>query len=95
MNRTIFVSGTVRVQREYNTAAFQTSVANNIAVYQSQMAIGAPVSWERVLGVILLPAGTSAGVIVNVDNFLPRTDYILAYNEVAVFDISGLTYQSV
>ena len=95
VNRTIFISGTVRVQREYNTPAFQTAVATNLAVYQSQMAIGAPVSWERILGVILLPAGTSAGVIVNVDNFLPNEDVTLAYNEVAVFDVTGLVYQSV
>ena len=48
-----------------------------------------------ILGVILLPAGTSAGVIVNVDNFLPNEDVTLAYNEVAVFDVTGLVYQSV
>jgi hypothetical protein len=42
------------------------------------------VSRERIIEVLLYPAGTSSGVIVDADMSSPATDVQLAYNEVAV-----------
>ena len=95
VNHTVTVSGTIFVQREYNTSAFQGVIAANVASWAAAQPIGGIISWERLLGVILLPAGVRAGVITNVSNFLPSEDVVLDFDEVAVFDISGLVYVSV
>jgi hypothetical protein len=94
-NRTITVSGIIYVQREYNTSAFQSTIALNVGQWAAAQPIGGVISWERLLGVILLPAGVQAGIITNVSNFLPEADVLLAFDEVAVFDITGLVYVSV
>jgi hypothetical protein len=89
------VSGIIYVQREYNTSAFQSTIALNVGQWAAAQPIGGIISWERLLGVILLPAGVQAGIITNVSNFLPEADVLLAFDEVAVFDITGLVYVSV
>lgn len=93
-NVTINVSGTLYVQREYNTPAFQAQIASDVAAYAAQLPIGGLVSWERLLEVATYRAGLSAGVIVDVQNFLPQTDRQLLYYQVAQISLS-LSYVSV
>ena len=52
-------------------------------------------SQERIVEVLLYPAGLSAGVIVDATITSPTGDITLAYNEVAVPDLTGLTFVSV
>lgn len=82
-NVTVNVSGTIYVQREYNTAAFQAQIASDVGAYAASLDIGAYVSWERLLEVVIYRAGLSPGVIVDVQNFSPSADLQLAFNQVA------------
>lgn len=94
VNQTINVSGTLYVQREYNTAAFQAKIASDVAAFAAQLPIGGLVSWERLLQVVQNQAGLSAGVIVDVQNFAPTTDTQLPFNRVAQIALA-LTFVSV
>jgi len=61
----VAVIATLKVQSTYNTAAFQAQVVANVRAYFSDLPIGGTVSAERVIEVLLYPAGVSAGVIVD------------------------------
>jgi hypothetical protein len=95
-NRTINVTATVYVQAEYDTAAFQAQVSADFAAFAADHEIGGGklgiVSAERVSEVLQYRAGLSAGIIYDVDAITPNTDIVLAYNEVPLFDLTGLTY---
>ena len=95
-NRTINVTATVYVQAEYDTAAFQAQVSADFAAFAADHEIGGGklgiVSAERIAEVLQYRAGLSAGIIYDVDAITPNTDTILAYNEVPLFDLTGLTY---
>lgn len=91
----IAVTATLFVQSTYNTAAFQAQVAANLAAYFSDVPIGGLVSAERVVEVLLYPAGVGAGVITDAMMVAPLVDISLAYNEVSVATPVTLTFTSV
>ena len=91
----ITISGILYVQATFNTPAFQAAVIANVGTFFADLAIGALVSQERIVEVLLYPAGLSAGVIVDATITSPTADIQLAYNEVAVPDLTGLTLVSV
>ena len=80
------MSVTISVQAAYNTAAFRASLQAGVASYFAALDIGAFISIERVIEVLLYPAGYSPGVItdLNITSPSPAVDVQLAYNEVAV-----------
>lgn len=88
INRTITVSASVYVQKEYNTTAFQAQVAAHYAAFTASVDIGGGplgvVSAERLEGVLSYRAALSPGVIYDVADFLPRDDIPLAFNEVPI-----------
>jgi uncharacterized phage protein gp47/JayE len=84
LGNTVTVIATLFVQAAFNTPAFQTTVLANLSAYFADLPIGALVSRERIIEVLLYPAGTSSGVIVDADMSSPVTDTQLAFNEVAV-----------
>ena len=91
----VVISGILYVQATFNTPAFQASVVANVGAFFADLPIGALVSQERIVEVLLYPAGLSAGVIVDATITSPTGDITLAYNEVAVPDLTGLTFVSV
>ena len=91
----VVISGILYVQATFNTPAFQASVVANVGAFFADLPIGALVSQERIIEVLLYPAGLSAGVIVDATITSPTADITLAYNEVAVPDLTGLTFVSV
>lgn len=93
-NLVVTISGTVYVQREYNTSTFQSQIASDMSNFFKNLDIGQLVSAERVLGIVTQRAGLSGKIIINIENFLPSADIVLAYNQVAVPSMS-LTYVSV
>ena len=95
LGHTIVIAATLFVQATYNTAAFQASVLANVATFFADLAIGALVSQERIVEVLLYPAGLSAGVITDATVTSPLVDIQLAYNEVAVADVTGVVFVSV
>lgn len=94
-NYVLAVSGTLFVQGAYNTAAFQAGVTGDLQDFVQAIPIGGRVSWERLLQVALNRAGLSPGIITDVSGFAPSADVQLAYNEVAVLDVTGLLFTSV
>lgn len=82
--RNIVVVATLFVQAAFNTAAFQAQILSNLGAYFADLAIGGLVSKERIIEVLLYPAGLSAGIITDATISSPVTDVQLAYNEVAV-----------
>lgn len=95
---TVVITATLYVQAAFNTADFQNQVKANVDSYFADLAIGALVSQERIIEVLLYPAGLSSGVIVDAAVTSPAADLQLAYNEVAVADygVSGsITFVSV
>ena len=91
----VVISGILYVQATFNTPAFQASVVANVGAFFADLPIGALVSQERIIEVLLFPAGLSSGVIVDATITSPTSDITLAYNEVAVPDLTGLTFVSV
>lgn len=89
------VTATLFVQAAYNTPAFQNTIRANLASYFADLAIGALVSQERIVEVLLYPAGLSAGVITDATIAAPAADVQLAYNEVAVASPVVLNFVSV
>ena len=81
---TINVIATLYVQSTFNTPAFQATVLANLQAYFADLPIGALVSRERIIEVLLYPAGTSYGVITDAEMSSPAVDVQLAYNGVAV-----------
>lgn len=96
-NHTITVSATVFIAGAYNTAAFQAQVSADYAAFAGDFVIGgAPlgiVSSERLQEVLSYRAGLSAGIIYDVQNFLPAADIPLLYYEVPDIALS-LTWVS-
>ena len=90
----VAVTATLFVQATFNTAAFQAQVLANLEAYFADLAIGALVSRERIIEVLLYPAGLSAGVITDATVTAPAVDVQLAYNEVGVA-VPTLTFTSV
>lgn len=99
LNRTIAVAGTIYVQKEINVTEFQTQVSADFATFAASHTIGGLplgiVSAERISAVLQYRAGLNAGAIVlDADSITPNTDTTLAYNEVPVFDLTGLSFVS-
>ena len=94
-NNVIPVVANLYVQAEYNTAAFHQQVFDAVDAFESALAIGAKISWERLQEVILSPAGTSAGIITDADWFSPAADVAQAYYQVAIFDLTQVNFISV
>ena len=94
LGNSVAVIATLYVQATFNTPAFQTTVLANLQAYFADLPIGALVSRERIIEVLLYPAGTSSGVITDADMSSPVTDVQLAYNEVAVA-VPTITFVSV
>lgn len=99
LNKTISVAGTVYVQKEINVAEFQAQVSADFATFAASHKIGGLplgiVSAERISAVLQYRAGLNAGAIVlDADTITPSTDTTLAYNEVPVFDLTGLVFVS-
>ncbi|WP_434127504.1 hypothetical protein, partial [Enterococcus faecium] len=67
----VAVIATLYVQATFNTPAFQTTVLANLQAYFADLPIGALVSRERIIEVLLYPAGTSSGVITDADMSSP------------------------
>ena len=91
---TVTITATIYVQGAFNTAAFQATIAANVSAFFADLRIGALVSRERLIQVLLSPAGLSAGVITDATITAPPADVQLAFNEVAVPSLS-LTYVGV
>lgn len=94
-NFTIPVVATLYIQSEYNTPAFQAQIIANVATFQKAIPIGGKVSWVRLQEAITEIAGLSADIIPEVDWVSPAVDVQLLYYQVAVFDLSGLVFQSI
>lgn len=94
-NNTIAIEATLYVPGELNTSAFLAEIAANVLAFQKAHEIGGKVSWERVMQVVLQVASTDPTKIADVDWVSPVADQQLLYNEVPVFDLSGLTLVSV
>ena len=95
LGHVVTIAATLYVQATYNTAAFQATVLANVAAFFADLAIGALVSQERIVEVLLYPAGLSAGVITDAAITSPLADIQLAYNEVGVPDVTGVVFVSV
>lgn len=96
LNRTIALVGTINVKLSSGRqlAEVQTSVAAAIAAYQQskELDIGALIQPTKLIAVVI-DADRSA-----IDSYLqsaPAAPTALAFNEVAVFDLSALVYQYV
>lgn len=94
-NLPVMVSGTLFIDAAANTLAFQQQIAQAVSDYQAALDIGGYVDAERLLGVVVSPAGTSPNYVKKVSNFLPSTDIQPAYYQTPVFNLSGLNYVSV
>ena len=98
LNNTIMVAGVIYLDATMNAQTFQQLVAANVKTFQESLAIGATVSWARVLEVILYPAGVSSNTVLDVQNFTlngyQETDVVQAYYSVAALDLTGLVYIS-
>ncbi len=95
LENVVVIEAVLYVQATYNTAAFQATVLANVATFFADLAIGALVSQERIVEVLLYPAGLSAGVITDATIAAPLQDIQLDFNEVAVPDVSGISFVSV
>ncbi len=90
----VTITSTIYVQSAYNTPALQALVEANVGAYFSDLQIGARVSRERIIEVLLYPAGLSAGIITDAVTASPVDDEMLAFNEVASAT-TNLTFISV
>lgn len=79
----VTITATLFVQSAYNTAALQQTIEAGAGSYFADLSIGALVSRERIIEVLLYPAGVGAGVIVDATVSLPSGDVQLDFNEVA------------
>ncbi len=95
VNRTIPISASLYVPGALNTPAFLALIQADIAAYQASLDIGPRLSWERVLQVTTNVAGLDPKPIVDEDWNAPVDDTLCAYNEVVVFDVSGIALVSV
>lgn len=100
-NLAITVAGTVIVDPAYNTQAFLDQINANLTSWFSSFLIGggklAKVSYDRIVGIICLPAGTANAIIFDGSGITVNggTDDIpLQYFEVPILT-STLTLQSV
>lgn len=80
------VSATLYVQSAYNTTAFQQQTLANLQQYFAGLAVGAFISYERIIEVLLYQAGVAAGIIVDATVSSPSTDVQLGLFEVAVLN---------
>lgn len=96
VNYSYTMSVTISIQAAYNTTSFKASLEAGVTAYFAALDIGSFISIERVIEVLLYPAGYSPGVIVDLEitSPSPAVDVQLAYNEVAVPTIT-YTYVSV
>lgn len=94
LTQNVTITAQLFVQAAYNTAALQQTVAANVASYFTDLSIGALVSRERIIEVLLYPAGLEAGVIVDAAVTSPAADVMLDFNEIAVAT-TNLTFTSV
>ncbi len=83
LQRNITITSTIYVQSAYNTPALQQLIEANVASYFTDLPIGGLVSRERIIEVLLYPAGLSAGVITDAFTTSPADDEVLAFNETA------------
>ncbi len=95
VNRTITITATLYVPGELNTPAMLALIGADVLAYQLAMDIGGKVSWERTLQVTGNVAGLEPKPIQDMDWTAPAADVVLAYNEVPVFDVSGITLVSI
>lgn len=95
VNNIVPVSGTLYVQAEYNTPEFRQLILSNLKAFEKALAIGAKISWERLLQVTTSVAGLDPNIISDVTGFSPSSDVIQNYWQVAVLDASGLVLVSV
>lgn len=82
--RSLAVTAAIFLLSPYDTAAFRTKILDGLAVFFAALPIGALVSRERIIQVLLNPAGTSPGVIADADVPSPPADVQLRFDEVAV-----------
>jgi len=101
VNLAVTVSGTVIVEATYNNAAFLATVNRNLATWFGSFLIGGGrlgrVSYERVLGLISLPAGTTNSVVLDATDVKINggtQDLAIQYNQVPVLT-SQLVLQSI
>lgn len=91
-NLEIAISATIRVQKEYNTAAFQAQVSADYAAFAAATPIGAEplgiVSRERLMQILTFRAGLNPSVIYDVSDFTPAADVTLAYYQVPIFTLA-------
>ncbi len=91
----VAVIATLKVQSTYNTTAFQAQVVANVRAYFSDLPIGGTVSAERVIEVLLYPAGVSAGVIVDATVISPGQTLTFGPLQLPVPSPITLTFVSV
>lgn len=92
--RAVVITAVLFVQSAYNTAALRQTIEAGVASYFADLSIGAVVSRERIIEVLLYPAGLGAGVIVDATVTLPASDVVLDFDETASATIN-LTMTSV
>lgn len=101
VNFSVTVSGTIIVDPAYNTQAFLDQINANLQAWFSSFLIGggklAKVSYDRIVGIICLPAGTTNAIIFDGSGIQingSTEDLAISYNQVPILT-STLSLQSI
>lgn len=101
LNLTVTLTGVIVVDPAYNTQSFLDQINANLTAWFASFLIGGgklgSVSYDRVVGIIMLPAGNSNTIIYDGSNVKINgmtDDLPIAYNEVPVL-VSQLQLQAV
>ena len=100
-NLAVVIAGAVIVDPAYNTAAFKAQIVTDLQTWFGSFLIGGgklgKVSYERILGILSYRAGLTNSIVLDATGVTVNggtSDLPLAYNQVPVPDLTGLTLQS-
>jgi hypothetical protein len=100
-NLVVAVAGVLVVDGNYNNATFLQQVVGDLQTWFSSFLIGGgklgKVSYDRIVGILTYRAGLTNGVVFDGSNITVNggaVDLPIAYNQVPIPDISGLSLQA-